>query len=755
VGCGTDISGKTGFLTTYSFSLSTGTTTVTQGSQTRTFQHDWLGRPTSVTEPESGTTTYAYTYNSTGLQVTRKKPKANQTSTSVLTTTTTQYDSVGRVLSIQYDDGTPSKYFDYDKSENWSYPQANLKGRLSGTVSPVTLSGADSIYSYDPVGRVSMVAECLPSGCNLGVAHEMDYGYDLAGNLLSSTDGAGIQSTYTVSIANELLSLTSSLNNSTNRPNILSNIQNGPFGPTGYSLGNGLTGVPWYDSAGRYNGGWVCNGSSTHNCMGGTEIQGSLAAWHGTENIQPCEDNPTANNCANAGYDEFGRLKSFASTVGAYTYQYTYDRYGNRWAQTETIGSGGPQPSLSFNSANNQISISGYAYDAAGNLIQDPSHHYTYDAEGNITQVDSGSTAKYYYNSLNQRVRTEVGSSVTEYVFNTAGQRVSIWNGSTRTQLQGQYYWGSEPVAFYSGGVQHFQHQNWLGTERVRTSYSGSVEGQYGSLPFGDGQTSSGSNPNTDAYHFADLDHDSETNTEHAYFRQFAGASGRWLSPDSYFGSYDSSNPQSLNRYTYVLESGLVYTDRLGLSANNSDCSAGDTVCVDGCDDPVASIVCISGGGFGWGGFGGGTGGGGGGTGGGGGGGASSSGTTNGQQKSPARQACEANEIAYANRVRDDYFDGTSDRILSATFTGAKAGAVSGAMRGFMGGELLEPIGGGIPGALAGGFIGGVAGAGGAVLKQGAQEMLGGYLYDHSFLGFGNTYQKQLAANIQKRCGGL
>lgn len=104
-------------------------------------------------------------------------------------------------------------------------------------------------------------------------------------------------------------------------------------------------------------------------------------------------------------------------------------------------------------------------------------HTYTYDAEGNITQVDGGSTATYTYNALNQRVRTATSSGTTEYVFNAAGQRVSEWNASTQTQLKGHYYWGAKPVAYHDGASAHFEHKDWMGTERVRTSCNGAVEG--------------------------------------------------------------------------------------------------------------------------------------------------------------------------------------------------------------------------------------------------------------------------------------
>jgi RHS repeat-associated protein len=244
-------------------------------------------------------------------------------------------------------------------------------------------------------------------------------------------------------------------------------------------------------------------------------------------------------------------------------YTYVYDRYGNRWQQNALQG--GSSPSVSFNTATNQINTSGYSYDAAGNMANDSFSAYTFDAEGNIVQVNGGSTAQYVYNALNQRVRAVVGSTTTEYVFNAAAQRVSEWNGTTRTITKGKYYLGTKPVAYHANGAAHFEHQDWLGTERMRTAYNynSGVEGTFASLPFGDGQAISGTDG--DANHYATLDHDSETGTDHAQFRQYSNAQGRWLSPDPYSGSYSFRNPQSFNRYSYSLNNPITLIDPLGL----------------------------------------------------------------------------------------------------------------------------------------------------------------------------------------------
>lgn len=118
----------------------------------------------------------------------------------------------------------------------------------------------------------------------------------------------------------------------------------------------------------------------------------------------------------------------------------------------------------------------------------------------------------------------------------------------------------------------------------MRTTYNGQVGGSYSSLPFGDGLTVSGNDwwP----YHFAGTEEDSTSN-DHAIFRQYAHVSGRWMSPDPYGGSYDFTNPQSLNRYSYVMNNPLSFTDPQGLDVSD-DCDV----------DPEDPSCCVYGFGF-------------------------------------------------------------------------------------------------------------------------------------------------------------
>jgi hypothetical protein len=90
-------------------------------------------------------------------------------------------------------------------------------------------------------------------------------------------------------------------------------------------------------------------------------------------------------------YDDMNRLTQGVCTANCPAAQgmtYAYDRFGNRWGETLTAGSG-IQPQYNFN-ANNQIDISGVLYDAAGNVTNGGygiGNTYTYDAENRIITV--------------------------------------------------------------------------------------------------------------------------------------------------------------------------------------------------------------------------------------------------------------------------------------------------------------------------------------------------------------------------------
>lgn len=610
--CGLSIAG-TGYLTTYSYSLASHLTQINQAGQVRYFLTDSAGRTTYVIEPESGVTSYTYGYNATGLFVQRTRPKANQYSGAVYTNTGMQYDRLGRISTVGYDDGiTPPRYFLYDAATSlgWSVAPSNVRGRLVATISG---SNVWSQYTYDVAGRVLSLWQCAPSIC--GTSYQegrpaLQFSYDAAGALMSEYDGTSGNIVYGRSVAEQLTSVTNqSYTDPTNTPNLVTNVVNGPFGITNWHMGNGLSAVQSYDSFGRVNGGWICNGNSADGqsayCANSAQLHGYTLSTSGNRVTTMCD---TAVQCQTHGYDEFGRLTSVAGTSA--NLSWSYDLWGNRLSQM-----GSPSVAYSYNSANNQNTS--FSYDAAGNQLNDAVHSYTYDAEGKVLAVDGGATAQYTYDALGQRVRTTAGGSTYEYLYDVFGRRMSsflVTGTGSGTGNEGRIYWDYGLLAnrAWNGGT-YLHHADWLGTERMRTDSQGNVANQQKSNAFGDGFTQTSSDvfgAAQDSNQFTSQEQDAESGTIHFQYRQYSSVQGRWLSPDPYRGSYRWKDPQSFNRYAYARNSPFSRRDASGLAAtcsteedfaNYENCGdddsgggggGGDTYDPTDCNDP--HVTCVS-----------------------------------------------------------------------------------------------------------------------------------------------------------------
>ena len=242
---------------------------------------------------------------------------------------------------------------------------------------------------------------------------------------------------------------------------------------------------------------------------------------------------------------------------------WTVDAWGNMTNQTGTKGT-----CNNFSSSvgtNNQLQ-SGYTYDAAGNMTYDGFHHYTYDAENRITAVDSGSTASYVYNENGQRVRKNTGSSFTEYIYGPNGAVQAEWDGS---DWPFQYvYAGNKLIAEYTPTLTKFIHPDHLGSTRLVTGVSKVVQDNIDYDPFG--QQNTGASQTT--HKFTGKERDSESGLDHFQFRNYSSSMGRWMIPDpAGMMAVDIGSPQTLNRYSYVLNNPLSFTDPFGLDCRLSE----------------------------------------------------------------------------------------------------------------------------------------------------------------------------------------
>ncbi|SNT49359.1 RHS repeat-associated core domain-containing protein [Asanoa hainanensis] len=371
------------------------------------------GTVKSSTDPGNGTNKTLYAYNG-DKQLTTITPPTGTT----LGVRTFTYDQFGR-LHEAYDGAGRMSHYDYD------YEDRATKITYSDGTPAVEYRytpGGNIVRRIDATGTASFSFDRL----NRMVVRQgsQTYTYDPVGNLKTLTDQRGT-STYSYNTRNLLTSLVAA---------------NGT-----YTLG--------YDDEGRRTsttlkvaGATVAQTSNTFD-LSGRLIRTTSKRWQGgTESIvydssscyakrvgsNPCStakpddtglrqwqtDHHRAGAVSVYTYDNGNRLTK-ATNVEGQTYDYEYDANGNR--KTAKVN-GTTTQSLTFNAAN-QITSSGYAYDAVGNqtagsTVRTP----VYNAAGQLTSAKdtAANTVSFKYAGPNQ---------------NELGYR------STQT-FQGRYFYG-------------------------------------------------------------------------------------------------------------------------------------------------------------------------------------------------------------------------------------------------------------------------------------------------------------------------
>jgi RHS repeat-associated protein len=186
-------------------------------------------------------------------------------------------------------------------------------------------------------------------------------------------------------------------------------------------------------------------------------------------------------------------------------------------------------------------------------------------------QVDGGNTASYVYDANGVRVRKNNGSNWTEYFYSSDGTTLNELNASGWSA--GYVYLNGSLLAEYENSTTYFAHLDHLGSTRLLTGVNQAIAQNLDYLPFGE-LISSDSGITT--HKFTGDERDSETGVDHTWFRQYSFSYGRWMTPDpAGLAAVDPTNPQSWNRYAYVLNNPLNYIDPTGMCPPVFD---------DGCD---------------------------------------------------------------------------------------------------------------------------------------------------------------------------
>jgi RHS repeat-associated protein len=188
-------------------------------------------------------------------------------------------------------------------------------------------------------------------------------------------------------------------------------------------------------------------------------------------------------------------------------------------------------------------------------MTGDGGYSYAWNGEGLLKSA--GSTT-YTYDGDDKRVEK---SSGTYYWFSPSGSVLAETDTGGGTQNEYIYFNGGRTARRDSSGKVYYYFQDQIGTSRLIANSSGTVCYDADYTPFG--YEMAYTTTCSQNYKFTGMERDAETGNDHAWFRNYEQNLGRWLSPDPLGG--DITNPQSLNRYAYVMNNPTTFIDPLGL----------------------------------------------------------------------------------------------------------------------------------------------------------------------------------------------
>jgi RHS repeat-associated protein/uncharacterized repeat protein (TIGR01451 family) len=514
-----------------------------------TYQYDAANRRVSETYPD-GQPPRTFAYDGVGNVLTRTDQKGQVTSYS--------YDGVNRLTGRAYSGGDPADQFTYDllgrmlsaNRSNWVVTfRYNAADRLITNIQ----SGHTITYVYDIPNRKRTIT--YPSG--RAITETSDFRARL-----SRIDDDGSPTPivqYTYDAADRVVTRT---------------YRNSSVSTFGYNANDWTT--------------------SINHQFGANLIAGFAHAYDNEGN--KLYENNLADSARSAAYlyDPDYLLTNYAvgTLVGTNVplpnleEAWALDPLGN-WSG---LVSNGVTEVRAHNAANQLTSINVtnvLAYDANGNLQQDPAYGYAYDAENRLTRATRISDARifgqYQYDALGRRVAKISGSptATNDTRFYYDGDR-SIEERSGADALQATYVYGNgvdEVLVMVRGGNTNYLYQNALGCIVAATSNDTStVSERYGYEAYGLARITDGSGTTVlsngwgtphssigEPYLFTGRQLGEENGVYFYRLRYYDPAKGRFLQRDPY--GY-AGGP---NFYQYVNSRPTRDTDAYGTDTDRSN----------------------------------------------------------------------------------------------------------------------------------------------------------------------------------------
>ncbi|MEJ7623742.1 MAG: peptidoglycan DD-metalloendopeptidase family protein [Pyrinomonadaceae bacterium] len=600
--------------TSYAYDASDELTAITQGTQTRSFAYDSLGRLTRQKLAEQaasldnnggyvtsgGIWSEAFVYDSRSNLIQRTDARGVKTNLSYQVSGS--IDPLNRLQGISYDKSGAANptTIAAAASVSMEYMTTGDKSRVKKVI---TSGIATEENAFDSLGRISEYKITLDSRSSY--PFETDYSYDSTGRLtqidypaqygltgnprkaiVPSYDEASRLTQMTVAGVTHLSDV--AYNNSsqvsqlktgagTNRARIEAYSYEAQTGLlTGQTVKNNALTSTYLDLSYSYSRG---NSSGTLNGKTG-QLTGIV-------------DNLNRNKDRKYEFDAIGRLDKAMGGIAAgasgvtanWTQDYTYDRFGNKTGVSATgvDANNAAVPvdgltSVSFDTANNRTT--GWDYDLAGNLTRGETQagvwqRFDYDAAGRMVAVKDDAynvlETVTYAASRERRLMVQTATQLTYYAWggrNVIGEYAD--NGSMPYWKKSYHYAGSRllSTSIYSAqlGVERstFYHPDRLGT-RLTTSEASSAAGHQSTLPFGTAMPAETTSTNPNPY-FTSYDRSALTNLDYAVNRTYSSSQSRFTQVDPIGMSAASvGSPQSNNLYAYVQNMPTDFVDPSGL----------------------------------------------------------------------------------------------------------------------------------------------------------------------------------------------
>jgi RHS repeat-associated protein len=569
-----------GVFDTYSYTSASYSTTVsvTRGSQTRSATFDPLGRTTSITTPEGGTTTYVYDSYPAGTCGGHTSAPGQLMLTTFANGSNIcyVYDDLGRLRASEgwnSSTGTCSRYV-YDSSSNGFFTApgtiANAGGRLveaeTDACSPFPPTTASMItdewFSYDKNGRITdewqksphstqyyhSVATFFENGAvkTLQLAspslHTVTYGLDGEGrwNALTKDSTPLVTGATFYPAANpEVISLTGS-----------------PADNDSYTIDQNTGRMTKY----VFNVGSISMTGNVYWNPSGTLKQLAITDGFNSGGTQTCNFN--ASLASYSGYDDLNRLTGVDCGSGQWGQTFSYDQYDNL-TKTAILNRIGTTWNPTYSSSTNHYACSGCTTDPSGNVTNDSNHVFGWDGSGynQLTWSATSGTPTcgtsgncITYDAFGRIVETSIGAAWSERWYNQTGG----WASMAGTSL-GFVYWPAPAggtVIVGGGGSLLYMHKDWLGSARLTSNLTTRLyTADTAYSPYGEMYDTFGAT-DTEFDEFADITGNYSNGVLwDARYRELSIV-GRWLSPDPANSGW--------NQYAYPTNPN-TFIDPLGL----------------------------------------------------------------------------------------------------------------------------------------------------------------------------------------------